>query len=225
MRGRRLQVFIGIVAAVVIAAVSVAVARIGGPDTTDVRAEGDRATTARLSDTVPATSTPEPEPPTTATTATPPTTSNGSSSGAPGPAPDGAGPGGAGAPPDPAVRAETCGASEVMVRATPDQMTYTRGEDVIVTASARNQGSRPCDPRDPSVEIRDEKGELAVRVGAADFTLPPVPWPPGGELEKPFTWNRTVCTDDGCRRATPGTYTATAAFGEYRSGPVTFTIL
>ncbi len=106
-----------------------------------------------------------------------------------------------------------------------DRATYPRGQDVIVTATARNQSSRPCDPRDPSVEIRDTTGALTVRMGAVDFTDPPVPWPPSGELTKPFAWNRTVCTDAGCQRATPGTYTATAVFGEYRSGPAPFEIL
>ena len=121
----------------------------------------------------------------------------------------------------------SCQPGDVVVTATPDRPTYPAGTTVNVLVAATNRSSRACQPVDPSLEIHDRTGATMVTSVIADaFTLgdpgrPQPSWDPGKTLSISMSWSGSCIPTPTCP---PGTYSAVAVFGPFRSAAAPFTI-
>jgi hypothetical protein len=121
-----------------------------------------------------------------------------------------------------------CGPGEAVVTARPDQPSYPASTaSLMVHVSAQNRSSTACQPLDPAVEFRNPAGAVMFTVGLADvftFGMPGQPqpsWDPGETLSTTMGAPFFTCNEAPCP---PGTYSATAIFGPYRSPPAPFAI-
>jgi len=121
-----------------------------------------------------------------------------------------------------------CVPGDVVVTATTDRPSYTAAAAaVLVAVAAQNRSTTACLPLDPAVEFRNPAGTVLFTVAIADaFTFgmpgqPPPSWDAGETLSTNMGTPFVACNEAPCP---PGTYTATAIFGPFRSPPAAFTI-
>lgn len=125
-----------------------------------------------------------------------------------------------------------CTASEVVVSATTEKLTYAPGEVITATLTAQNRSTHPCALLDSGYVVKDAAGKQVGGMMSVDINLPvpgqpPQPWNPGQTLGGTETWQQTCVPANGTGlpgACPPGSYTITATFGPFSSAPATFTI-
>jgi hypothetical protein len=122
----------------------------------------------------------------------------------------------------------SCDPGDVVVTATSERPSYPVGATVSIIVAAQNRSSRACQPLDPSLEFRNAAGVMLFGMGMADiFTMgipgqPQPSWDPGETLST--TMPAPLWCGDSHAPCPPGTYSATAIFGPFRSPPATFSV-
>lgn len=105
-----------------------------------------------------------------------------------------------------------CDRSEVELATTTDKAAYLAREPVVVTARARNIGTRPC--ARPVQTDMDISHEVGGRMYSASEPGADERWEPSQEIVFTFTWDQSCPPSAPCTAglATQGRYTATAGW-------------